>query len=85
MMTEEDVKRIISERLDAPDTRLMRPEIVQWLVRFSFETAWRAAGGDPVDSPHDQEPVGWRAAWLKSEPRAILVRNGVISGQDGYR
>lgn len=85
MMTEEDIKRIIDEKLSAERAKSFDPERVQWLVRSSFEEAWRIAGGDPAQSPHDQTPVGWRAAWMKSNARSILVRSGIISGQDNYR
>lgn len=85
MMTEEDIKRIIDEKLAENKQQGFAPQKVQWLVRAAFEEAWRAAGGDPAKSPHDAEPVGWRAAWMKSTARNILVRNGIISGQDTYR
>lgn len=85
MMTEEDIKRIIDEKLSVERAKGFDPQRVQWLVRSAFEEAWRAAGGDPAQSPHDAEPVGWRAAWMRSTARNILVRNGIISGQDSYR
>lgn len=84
-LTEEDVHRIMDERLAAAQQSQINPETVQWLVRSAFEEAWRLAGGDPVASPHDEPPAGWRAAWMNSQARNVLVRNGMISGEDSYK
>lgn len=58
---------------------------IQWEMRACWEESWRQSGGDPVDSYHTEEPVGWRLAWLSSKARAFLVTNGLISGQDAWR
>lgn len=58
---------------------------LQWEVRRAFEEGWRAAGGNPEQSPHYEQPRGWRLAWLNSKSRAFLVVNNLISGQDGYK
>lgn len=80
-MTEEDVRRIIAES----NKSKIDPNAVQWLVRSAFEEAWRMAGGDPVSSHHAEEPKGWRIAWMNSDARRVLVRNGMISGEDSYK
>ena len=54
---------------------------LQYEVRAAYEEAWRDAGGDPVRSPADQEPKGWREAWMKSCARAFLVANGINTGK----
>lgn len=81
-LTEEDVKRIIAENTKPSN---INPDVVQWLVRSSFEEGWRAAGGSQERSPHDQEPRGWRLAWMNSKARDVLVRNGMISGKDAWK
>lgn len=58
---------------------------IQWEMRAGFEEAWRMAGGDAVQSPHNQEPAGWRLAWMNSKAREFLVVNGMISGKDMWR
>ena len=83
-MNEEDVRRVIAEHLtDKP--RGLSQDTVQWLVRSAYEEGWRAGGGDPAVSHHAAAPVGWRAAWMCSESRNTLVRNGMISGKDAYK
>lgn len=84
-LTEEDVHRIMDERIAQSQGPQINPETVQWLVRSAFEEAWRLAGGDPISSQHDEPAVGWRAAWLNSQSRDVLVRNGMISGGDSYK
>lgn len=49
--------------------------------RAAFEEGWRAAGGDPIRSPAEQEPVGWRLAWINSAARRFLVANGINTGR----
>ena len=78
-MTEDDVRAMIAESMD------QHRGMTQWLVRAAFEEAWKMSGGDPVQSSHDQEPVGWRAAWMKSAARNMLVRNNMISGGDTWK
>lgn len=58
---------------------------IQWEMRAGFEEAWRKAGGDAAQSPHTQEPKGWRMAWMNSKAREFLVVNGMISGKDMWR
>lgn len=82
-LTEEDVKRIIQQ--NQPKSSGIDPDQVQWFVRSAFEEGWRMAGGDPATSPHFKDPVGWRAAWMKSSARSILTRNGMISGKDSWK
>ena len=86
-MTEEDVKRIIAESIldRGQDQDTLDRETAQWLVRASFEEGWRAAGGNPIQSHHTGEPVGWRLAWMGSRSRDLLRRYGMISGQDSYK
>lgn len=59
--------------------------MMQHKLRAAFEEGWRAAGGDPVQSPWNQEPRGWRAAWIKSETRQWLVAAGILSGEETWR
>lgn len=54
---------------------------LQFEVRRAYEEGWRDAGGDPVSSPSDQEPKGWRLAWLQSAARGFLVANGINTGK----
>ena len=54
---------------------------LQWEIRNAFEEGWRAAGGDPIRSPHDQTPRGWRLAWLNSHARQFLVANGITTNK----
>ena len=54
---------------------------LQYEIRAAFEEGWRAAGGDPVRSPHNQGPVGWRLAWINSSARKFLVANGINTGR----
>lgn len=84
-MTPEQVQEMIQAALSEQSVRALQPDFVQWLVRASFEAGWRAAGGDDVHSHHSEPAKGWRGAWLQSEQRAILVRQGIISGQDTWR
>jgi len=60
-------------------------QAIQHLARAAFEKGWIAAGGNPVSSPYNKPAVGWRAAWLESEERKILVENGVITGEGQWR
>lgn len=89
-MTEDDVKRIVGDMMlkqrHADTGELDRlKHLVQWAVRDAFNEAWIEAGGDPVESHHSKPPVGWRAAWMKSRSRAVLVRQGLLSGEDTYK
>lgn len=54
---------------------------LQWEIRNAFEEGWRAAGGDPVRSPHDQASRGWRLAWMNSRARKFLVANGITTNK----
>lgn len=83
-MTPDEVKQLIQGELGTTN-RALTADFVQWLARSAFEAGWRAGGGDPVESPHTETARGWRSAWLSSEPRSILVRNGIISGSEGWR
>lgn len=47
-----------------------------WMIRASFEMAWRQAGGDGDE---------WQDAWKASKPRAVLVEMGYIQEWDDYR
>jgi len=58
---------------------------MQYKFRQAFEEGWRMAGGDPLRSPWNKEPVGWRKAWIESQSRAWLVENQIISGDDLWR
>lgn len=59
--------------------------LVQWSHRAAYEEAWRKAGGDPVKSDHRGEPVGWRKSWLESDARAVMLRNGLITGAETWK
>lgn len=59
--------------------------LVQWSHRAAFEDGWRKAGGNPTPSDHRGDPIGWRLAWMQSDTRATLIRNGLLSGQDTYK
>ena len=54
---------------------------LQYEIRSAFEEGWRAAGGNPIRSPSEKSPVGWRLAWIGSKARAFLVANGIITGK----
>ena len=54
---------------------------LQFEIRAAYEEGWRAAGGDPIRSPAEKEPVGWRAAWMESSARRFLVANGINTGR----
>ena len=58
---------------------------IQWEIRRAFEEGWRAAGGDPVRSPAEQEPKGWRLAWMSSKAREFLVANGINTGRVNFK
>lgn len=58
---------------------------MQYEIRAAYEEAWRAAGGDPVQSPHTQEPKGWRLAWMGSRARKFLINNGIIQEGLGWK
>lgn len=83
-MTPEEIKELIRKEM-AQESRALQPEFVQWIARAAFEAGWRAGGGDPVESHHSEEAKGWRAAWMESAQRDVLVRQGIISGQDRWR
>lgn len=78
-MTEEDVKRLIGDALNGQRGQ------VQWMVRAAYEEGWRDAGGSNEKSRHDEPARGWRKAWLESSARNMLVRNGLISGDESWR
>lgn len=50
-----------------------------------YNQARKDAGLDPIVSPWQDEPVGWRKAWLGSKARAWLVDNGLLSGKESWR
>jgi len=54
---------------------------LQYEIRAAYEEGWRDAGGDPVRSTYEDDPVGWRAAWMKSKAREFLVANGINTGR----
>lgn len=60
-------------------------DIVQWLVRNSFEEAFIAANPYQGQSKANPKYGAWFDAWLESEARAMLVANGVISGSEDWR
>lgn len=78
-MTPEAVKAMIQEELG------QKNETIQWIVRSAFEEGWRLGSGSTERSLHYEEPKGWRLAWMSSQARNILVRNGMISGEDDYK
>lgn len=58
---------------------------LQFEIRAAYEEGWRDGGGDPIRSPADEFPKGWRAAWMNSKARDFLVQNGLITGKDNYK
>lgn len=80
-MTPEEVKQLIREEMRGK----INPEIFQWLTRAAFEEGWRLGGGSQESSHFSDEPKGWRAAWMDSQARSVLIRNGIISGEDSYK
>ena len=78
-MTPEEVRAMIQEELG------QKNETIQWIVRSAFEEGWRLGGGSPERSPHYEQPKGWRLAWMNSQARNILVRNGMISGSEEWK
>lgn len=83
-MTEEDVKRIFKD-MQTEKTGPFDLSQWQWLVRAAYYAGWVDSGGDDTASPHNEPPRGWRAGWIASTPRDILLRNGVIRGDEGYK
>lgn len=77
-METEPIKRIDYER----DPIFQR---LQYEVRAAFEEGWKAAGGDPVRSPHMEEPKGWRLAWVNSRARKFLVANGINTSRVSWK
>lgn len=76
----------MSEQQQVTHTEIsIQPSFVQWLVRYAFESGWRAAGGDQSQAQHPEGTAVWTEEWLKSEPRALLVRQGILSGGDAWR
>lgn len=82
-LTEDDVRSLIAEHLT--ERNRIDPESVQWLVRSAYEEGWRDGGGDPAISEHDAPAIGWRAAWISSKARSLLVRQGFITGGDSWK
>lgn len=78
-MTPEEVKAMIQEELD------QKNETIQWMVRSAFEEGFRSGSGSTERSPHYEPPKGWRHAWMNSQARNILVRNGMVTGEDEYK
>ena len=56
-------------------------QLLQFEIRAAYEEGWRDGGGDPIRSPADEFPKGWRAAWMVSKARAFLVANGINTGK----
>lgn len=63
-------------KLDTHEVLKKQNQDLAWLVRTSFESAWREAGGDPSK---------WLAAWKNSKPRAAILAMGYINEEDEYR
>lgn len=59
--------------------------LVQWSHRTAYEESWRKSGGDAARSSHRDDPKGWRKSWMESDSRAVMVRNGLISGADSWK
>lgn len=69
--------------------RLMRTtkvntEVAQYLMRQSFEEGFRAAGGSGKSRLNPSKGK-WFDYWVQSKTRAMLIANGVITGQEGYK
>lgn len=82
-LTPDDVRALIAEHLTERNT--IDPQSVQWMVRSAYEEGWRQAGGDPAVSHHSEAAVGWRAAWMQSKARSILIRQGLITGGESWK
>lgn len=59
--------------------------VAQYLMRQAFEEGFRAAGGSRGVSNINPDKGAWFDKWITSKTRAMLVANGVISGQEGYK
>lgn len=60
-------------------------DVVQWVVRNAFEQGFRASNPYPLKSQVNPNYDAWFDAWLKSDARAMLVANGIIGEEDGFR
>jgi len=58
---------------------------LQYEIRAAYEEGWRDGGGDPIRSPSEQEPVGWRKAWMGSQARGFLIANGINTGKVSWK
>jgi hypothetical protein len=52
---------------------------LQYYIRLSFEEGYRA-GNTGVTMPNE-----WREDWTKSMAREWLLKNGLITGLEGYK
>lgn len=59
--------------------RKVNADIAQYYMRQGFEEGFRAASSGPV------KKADWFPHWLKSQTRAVLVANGLITNKDWYK
>lgn len=60
-------------------------DVVQWAVRSAYEEGYRAACGERGVSRFNPDKGQWFDHWITSKTRAMLIENGVISGEEGYK
>lgn len=58
---------------------------LQWEVRAAFEAGWIASGADRGQSRFDPKKGKWFDHWIMSQSRALLVANGLMTGDEGYK
>lgn len=60
-------------------------DIAQYLIRQAFEEGFRYADSERGQSKSNPEKGKWFDAWVISQTRAMLVANGVIDKEVGYK
>ena len=58
---------------------------LQWEVRAAYEAGYTAANSDRGQSTINPKKGKWFDHWLNSKPRAFLIANNIITGEDDYR
>jgi hypothetical protein len=77
MINETDIEAMLPDV--PPKVRKVNADIAQYYMRQAFEEGYRAAHGGKVTK------ADWFPHWLKSQTRAVLVANGLITGLEGYK
>lgn len=60
-------------------------QLLQLEVRAAFEAGYTAASSDRGQSVINPKKGKWFDYWINSKPRAFLIANGIITGEDDYR